>query len=151
TLTHFAGDTTGHPAVNKIVVLGDPRFRKKHPNGATYEDSPSKHLKTEFALDVVQVAHGLYASDAYHDFVGFEVEQGLLERTFPKIYGIEFKDLVTSEDLTIGTYRFSVGTLIPKMTRVAWDSKRKDIERLSPGITRSKLTFSLPRREYEKR
>jgi Zinc dependent phospholipase C len=150
-LAHYSGDTTGHPTVNRITVLAYPKFRAKYPNGIAFEDAPSQHLKTEFSLDVVQVARGLYAPDAYHDFIGFEVEAGLIERTFPKVYGLEFKDLFSSEDLAIGTFRFSVGSAIPKMTRVAWDSKRKDIAKLSPGITRSKVTYRLPRREYEKR
>ena len=59
------------------------------------------------------------------------------------------KDIFGTLDLGIGTYRFSVGKLVPEMTKAAWQSKRSDIEKLSPGITRSKFIYSLPRRKYE--
>ena len=40
-------------------------------------------------------------------------------------------------------------TMMSEMTKAAWQSKRSDIEKLSPGITRSKFIYSLPRRKYE--
>ena len=36
------------------------------------------------------------------------------------------------------------------MTRVAWDSKRKDIAQLSPRLTRAQYVYSLPRRKFER-
>lgn len=33
------------------------------------------HVKTEFGFDVLEVAKGRYAPDAYRDFIGFEVAQ----------------------------------------------------------------------------
>ena len=149
-LAHYTADRVGHPAINRITAISYPNLRKKFGDVVTYEDSPSRHIKTEFSLDVVQVARELYAPDAYHDFIGFEVSQSLLERTFQDTYGIEFKDLFVSEDLAFGTFRWSVGTLVPRMTRVAWDSKRKDIAQLSPRVTRTQYVYSLPRRKFER-
>jgi hypothetical protein len=149
-LAHYTADRVGHSTVNRITAISYPKLRKKYGDVVTYEDSPSSHIKTEFSLDVVQVARQLYAPDAYHDFVGFEVAQSLLERAFQETYGIEFKELFTHEDLAFGTFRWSVGTLIPRMTRVAWDSKRKDIEQLSPSVTRAQYVYSLPRRKFER-
>src|SRR6185295_14798244 len=81
-LAHYASDRTGHPYVNRITALIYPDLRRKFGDVVTYEDSPGRHLNTEFALDVVQVSRGLYAPDAFHDFIGFEVAQDVLERAF---------------------------------------------------------------------
>ena len=59
------------------------------------------HLKTEFGFDVAQVAKKRYASEKYHDFIGFKVSKPLLERTFPLVYGLELKDVLANGDLAI--------------------------------------------------
>lgn len=149
-LAHYTSDRVGHPAVNRITGLIYPKLRRKFGEVVTYEDSPSRHLKTEFALDVIQVSRGLYAPDALHDFIGFEVAQSVLERAFQDTYGFPLKDLFVSEDLAIGTYRYAAGSLIPQMTKVAWTMKSKDIQKLKSGIDRSSFVYSLPRSRYEK-
>jgi hypothetical protein len=149
-LAHYASDRAGHPTVNRITGLIYPKLRRKYGEVVTYEDSPSRHLSTEFALDVIQVSRGLYASNAFHDFIGFEIAQSVLERAFQDTYGFPLKDLFVSEDLAIGTYRYSVGSLIPEMTKVAWTMKSKDIQKLKPNIDRSSFVYSLPRSGYEK-
>jgi len=149
-LAHYTADRTGHPTINRITALSYPKLRAKFGDVVTYEDAPAQHLKTEFALDVVQVARQGYAPDAYHAFIGYEIAQSLMERAFHDTYGLELKDLFLSEDLAIGTYRFSVGKLIPEMSKVAWNSKRKDIQDLSPGVVRSRYVYTLSRRQYEK-
>jgi len=42
------------------------------------------HLRTEFGFDVLEVAKGRYAPDAYRDFIGFEVSKPLLDKLFRK-------------------------------------------------------------------
>ena len=74
---------------------------------------------------MVQVAKNRYASQQYHDFIGFEVSKPLLERTFPVVYGVELKDVLAHEDLAIGSYRFAVSRMIPEMTRVALRTHEK--------------------------
>ncbi len=148
-LAHYVSDHVGHPTVNRATAVIYPKLRAKFGNVVTYEDSPPNHLKTEFSFDVTQVARGQYAPDAYHDFIGFKVSKPAIERAFQETYGIPIKDIFGTLDLAIGTYRFSVGTLVPEMTKAAWQSKRSDIQKLSPGITRSKFVYSLPRRKYE--
>lgn len=149
-LAHYASDRAGHPTINRITGLIYPKLRRKYGEVVTYEDSPSRHLSTEFALDVIQVSRGLYASNAFHDFIGFEIAQSVLERAFQDTYGFPLKDLFVSEDLAIGTYRYAAGTLIPEMTKVAWTMKSKDIQKLKPSIDRSSFVYSLPRSGYEK-
>ena len=149
-LAHYASDRVGHPTVNRVTGLIYPKLRREYGEVVTYEDSPSRHLSTEFAMDVIQVSRGLYASSAFHDFIGFEVAQGVLERAFQDTYGFPLKDLFASEDLAIGTYRYAAGSLIPQMTKVAWTMKSKDIQKLKPSIDRSSFVYSLPRSGYEK-
>jgi hypothetical protein len=149
-LAHYVSDHVGHPTVNRATAAIYPKDRKKFGNVVTYEDSPTDHLKTEFSFDVIEVARGRYAPDAYHDFIGFEVSKPALERAFQDTYGIPINDVFATLDLGIGTYRFSVGKLVPEMTKAAWQSKRSDIEKLAPGVTRNKFVYRLSRRDYEK-
>jgi len=149
-LAHWAADNHGHPeAINRSVPLLYPKLRAKFGDHITYEDNPSAHLKTEFAFDVVQVARGAYAPQAFHDFIGFHVSKPLLERAFRVTYGLELKDLFLDMDLAIGTFRHSVSSLIPSMTKVAWTTREKEIAKLTPGVTREQFLFVMPKQSYE--
>jgi len=148
-LAHYAADQRGHPTINRITGLVYPKLAAKFGKEVTYNDSPSGHLKTEFGLDVIQVSRGSYAPDSYHDFIGFQVAEPVLKRAFQETYGLEMKDIFRASDLAIGTYRFAVGKAIPEMTKVAWQSKRKGLEKLTPGLTRSRFVYVLPRKKYE--
>jgi hypothetical protein len=150
-LAHYAADTVGHPlGINRSVPLLYPKLRIKHGDEVAYAADPGAHLKTEFGFDVLQVAQGRYAPDAYRDFIGFEISKPLLERAFTETYGLELDDVFAALDLAIGTYRKSVSAVIPKMTKVAWELKRGDIQKSTPGITRDMFLFNLSRAEYEK-
>src|SRR3984957_19297126 len=118
-LSHYASDIAGHPAVNQAVAIEYPKLRAKFGESVRYAQDKTAHLKTEFGFDTVQVAKNRYASQQYHDFIGFQVSRSLLERVFPVVYGMELKDVLPHEDLAVGSYRFSVGRLIPQMTQVA--------------------------------
>jgi len=150
-LAHYAADNDGHPvAVNRAEPLIYPKIARKFGRVVTYEDDPKTHLKTEFSFDVVQVARGKYASEAYHDFIGFQVSKELLERAFEDTYSLPLKDQFTSIDLALGTYRFAVSELIPEMTKTAWSAKKKDIEKLQAGMTRRKFIYHYSRASYHK-
>lgn len=145
-LAHHAADNEGHSiATNHAVPILYPKLRAKFGNEVTYDESPSAHLKTEFGFDVLQVAKGRYAPENYHDFIGFKVSKSVLERAFQATYGLEMKDFFTDLDLAIGTYRYTAGSLIPQMTKVAWETKEDEIEKLVPGITREQFLYSFSR------
>lgn len=149
-LAHDAADTDGHRiAVNRAVPILYPKLGRKYGPEVTYDEDPAAHLKTEFAFDVLQVAKGHYAPDAYHDYIGFEVSQSLLERAFKETYSLDLKSLFTDYDLTIGTYRRGVSQVIPEMTKVAWQLKKDDIRKDIPGVTRQKFLYHLSRADYE--
>src|ERR1017187_9604339 len=126
-LAHYASDITGHPAVNQSVAIEYPKLQAKFGKSVKYAQDKTAHLKTEFGFDTVQVAKNRYASQQYHDFIGFKVSKPLLERVFPVVYGLELKDVLTHEDLAIGSYRFAVSRLIPEMTKVALQTHKKDM------------------------
>src|SRR6266851_4590757 len=149
-LSHYVSDTVGHPAVNQAVALEYPKLRAKFGKSVRYAQDKTAHLKTEFGFDMVQVAKNRYASQQYHDFIGFKVSKPLLERVFPVVYGLEVKDVLTHEDLAIGSYRFSVSRLIPEMTQVALQTHKKDIIREHPDFAKQKFLYRLKRSDYEK-
>ena len=149
-LAHYAADNSGHPMVNRVVAMEFPGLRKKFGDEVTYADSPKAHIRAEFGFDMTQVAKNHYSSDRYHDFIGFEISQGLLERVFPKVYGIKFNDVVHNEDLAIGSFRHSVSKIIPEMTRVALLNRRKEIVADQPDAAEKKYLYYLSRTDYEK-
>jgi len=150
TLSHYTSDIRGHPAVNQAVALRYPKLRAKYGNSVRYAQDRTAHLKTEFGFDTLQVAKNRYASDQYHNFIGFKVAQPLLERTFLVVYGLPLKDVLTHEDLAIGSYRYSVSRLIPQMTKVALQTHKKDLMRETPNFAKSKFLYRLSRSDYER-
>ena len=149
-LAHYASDVTGHPAVNQAVAIEYPKLRAKYGKSVTYAEDKTAHLKTEFGFDMVQVAKNRYASQQYHDFIGFKVSKPLLERVFPVVYGFELKNVIAHEDLAIGSYRFAISRLIPEMTQVALQTHKKDLMHEQPNFAKKKFLYRLSRSEYEK-
>jgi hypothetical protein len=149
-LSHYAADISGHPAVNQSVAIEYPKLRAKFGQSVRYAQDKTAHLKTEFGFDTVQVAKNRYASQQYHDFIGFQVSKPLLERVFPVVYGVELKDVLAHEDLAVGSYRFAVSRLIPHMTEVALQTHKKDLMREKPDLAKQKFLYRLSRSDYEK-
>jgi hypothetical protein len=150
-LGHYSADNDGHRlAVNRAVPMMYPRLKRRFGDRVTYAQAPKNHVLVEFSFDVVQVAAGAYAPEAYHTFIGFRVAKPLLERAFSETYGIQMKEVFFSEDLAIGTYRHAVATTIPEMTKVAWSKKRREIVKVVPGAQRKTFVFNLRRKQYDK-
>src|ERR1700752_5115977 len=149
-LAHYTSDIAGHPAVNQAVSIQYPKLRAKYGNSVRYAEDHTAHLKTEFGFDMVQVAKNRYASQQYHDFIGFQVSKPLLERTFPIVYGMELKDVLTHEGLAVGSYRFAVSRMLPEMTKIALRTHKKDLMRETPNFTKRKFLYRLSRSDYEK-
>ena len=150
-LAHYAADNNGHRlATNLAVPILYPNLRRKFGKEVTYWDNPLAHVRTEFGFDVLQVAQGRYAPDRYRAFIGFQVAKPVLERAFLDTYGVELKDVFGSLDLALGSFRYSVGTIIPGMTRVAWQLKKDQVIKEIPGMTKKKFLYNLSRSSYEK-
>jgi hypothetical protein len=150
-LSHYAADNSGHSmAVNLAVPLLYPKLGLKFGKLVTYADDPFTHAKTEFAFDVYQAARGRYASAAYKNFIGFEVAKPVLQRAFEDTYGIRLEKVFLDVDLAIGSYRRAVGTILPAMTRVAWQIKKQEIRKDAPSVTSKTFLYNLSRSSYEK-
>jgi hypothetical protein len=149
-LSHYASDITGHPAVNQAVSLTYPKLRAKFGPIVLYAQDKTAHIRTEFGFDMAQVAKQRYAPQQYHDFIGFEVSKDLLERVFPVVYGVQLKDVLPHEDLAIGSFRYSVSSLIPHMTQVALRTHKKEIAREVPNFQKKAFLYRLSRADYEK-
>ena len=150
-LAHYAADNNGHPiATNRAVPLLYPKLKQQFGSHVTYADDALSHIRTEFAFDVLQVAQGHYASDAYHSFIGFEVARPLLARAFQETYGLKMEDVFTSVSLAMGSYRHAVSSIIPELTKAAWVMKKSEITKDIPGATRKKFLYNISRASYEK-
>src|SRR5262245_48079237 len=150
-LSHYAADSEGHSmAVNRVVPALYPKLRAKHGDEVTYDENPTAHMRVEFGFDVLQVARGRYAPTDYRNFIGFKVSKPVLERAFKATYGLELKDVFSDLDLAIGSYRRAASAIIPKMTQVAWETKKDEIEKLTPGAAREMFIYNFSRADYEK-
>jgi hypothetical protein len=150
-LAHYAADTQGHSvAVNPSVAVQYPKLARKYGQSVTYADDRTSHLRVEFSFDVSQVARGNYAPQAYHDFIGFQVEKELLERAFRDTYAMELNAVFGDLDLALATYRHAVSAVIPEMTRVAWHLKKDELAKASPAVTKRRFVYNLSRASYRK-
>jgi hypothetical protein len=150
-LSHYAADDNGHRlGTNVAVPLLYPNLRRRFGREVTYWDDPTSHLRTEFGFDVLQVAQGRYAPERYHAFIGFQVAKPVMERAFLDTYGLELKDVFGNLDLALGSFRYSVGSIIPGMTKVAWQLKKDQVAKEIPGMTKQKFLYNLSRSSYEK-
>jgi hypothetical protein len=150
-LSHYVSDLDGHRlATNVGEPILYPRLQRKYGKFITYEENPAGHLKTEFSFDVLEVAKGNFAPEAYHDFIGFDVARPLVERAFRDTYGLEMSDLFKDFPRALESFRRAVSKTIPKATRVAWAAKQKEIERAQPGMTRKRFIYVMNRSSYER-
>ena len=149
-LAHYSADNMGHPTVNRAVGLEFPKLRKKYGAEVTYEENPKAHIRTEFGFDVTQVAKNRYTSDRYHDFVGFEISKPVLERAFQDTYGIPLSQVISNEDLAIGTFRRAISRILPEMTRVALLARKKELVAETPNFNSRKFRYYLSRANYQR-
>ena len=150
-LAHYAADNYGHRlGTNRAVPLLYPNLKKKYGDFVTYEEDKLAHTKTEFGFDVLEIAKERFAPESYHDFIGFEVAQRLLEQAFQQTYGLELKSVLLDEDKALRSYRNAVSKLLPKATRIAWHLKKDEIQEDVHGMTKRKFLYNLKRSNFEK-
>ena len=150
-LAHYAADNDGHRiGTNRSVPILYPGLRKKYGDSVAYEDGKLAHVKTEFGFDVLEVAKERYAPDGYHDFIGFEVAQRVLEQAFLETYGLELQDVLLNEEKALNSYRRDVSKMIPKATRIAWHLKKDEIKDDISDETKKRFLYNLSRSNYER-
>src|SRR5208337_3194845 len=149
-LAHYSSDNCGHPTINQAVGIEFPKLSQKFGKEVTYEDNPKDHIRVEFGFDVTQVAKNRYTSDRYHDFIGFEISKSALERAFQDTYDMPLSDVISNEDLAIGTFRRAISNVLPEMTRVALIARRKEIVAETPNFRARQFRYYLSRTTYQK-
>ncbi len=150
-LCHYYGDKYGHSlATNLTVPEVYPKMEKRFGSVVTYDEDHTSHSRVEFAFDVLEIARGNYASQTYHDFIGFQVSKPVLERAFIKTYGQDINDVFGDLDLAISTFRWAVRSIFPALTHSAWVQKRDEIKAINPGITARTFHYRMKRKEYYK-
>ncbi len=150
-LCHYMADKYGHPlGTNKSVPIVYPATRKKFGNIVTYEQDKVSHLRMEFGFDVLQTARGNYATQNYHNYIGFSVADTLLSAAFLKTYGLDIKQVFPNFSLALGTFRWTVKSLFPRITKAAWVTKKSDIRKTQPGVTSRKFVYRMHRKKYQK-
>jgi len=150
-LCHYEADNFGHSlGTNRSVSILFSRLRKKYGNEVTFEQGRDQHARVEFGFDVLQTARGNYESNVYHDFIGFEVSEPVLERAFVRTYGIKLKDIFESLPAAISVLRFSVKVIIPELTKDAWKIKNSFITKANPLATEKNYRYAMSKNNYRK-
>jgi len=149
-LSHYVADINGHPYINLSVGLEFPKLARLYGPAVPYDVDHKAHLTTEFGFDVLQVAKGRYAPEDYHNFIGFEVSESLLERAFYDTYGLKLTAVMPHKQLAIGTYRRSVSQILPEMTKVALVEKGDELQREIPNFNRQHFLYHLSKADYRK-
>jgi Zinc dependent phospholipase C len=148
-LCHYYADNYGHPlGTNRCVPLVYPKMKQKYGDVVTYAQDHISHIRMEFGFDVLQTARGTYASQAYHDFIGFQVARPVLERAFLKTYGLDINDVFVNLSVAISSFRWAVMNLFPVLTRAAWKTRGSEIVKSKPGITSRNFIYRMHKRNY---
>jgi hypothetical protein len=148
-VSHYEADKYGHLlATNRCVPMVYPGIKKKFGDVVTYCQDHISHSRTEFGFDVLQTVKGNYASEAYHDFIGFQVSRPVLERAFLATYGLDINDIFGNLTLAIGSFRWSVKNLFPTIISTAWATKKAEITKLRPGITSREFRYQMRKANY---
>lgn len=149
-LCHYNADNYGHSlGVNRSVPLVYTKD-KKLGDVVTYAEDKTSHIRVEFSFDVLQTARGNYASNSYHDFIGFQVSKELLEKAFKETYGLNVDDLFGNFNRSVSTFRFAVKDFFPEITRVAWVTQKKKIKDVSPTATSRRFVYHMHKSNYNK-
>src|SRR6185369_2198612 len=69
---------------------------------------------------------------------------------FLKTYSLKLSDEM-NENLAIGTFRYTVSSVLPLMTRAAWRLKKDEILKAQPTADKRKFIFNMSRSAYRKK
>ncbi len=148
-LCHYMADRYGHSiGTNVVVPMVYHKLEEKYGKVVTYVEKPIAHSRVEIAFDVLQIARGNYASQAYHDFIGFNVAKPVLQKAFLKTYGQDLNTIFSDLDKSINSFRWAINSLMPTITRSAWIIKKSDIKKNTPGATSKNFHYRMRRKKY---
>ncbi|QQL50800.1 zinc dependent phospholipase C family protein [Mucilaginibacter ginkgonis] len=148
-LSHYRADEFGHSrATNVTVPLLYKKLKNQYGSVVTYNDNPLSHSRIEFSFDVLQIARGNYNSQEYHDFIGFNVSNPVLERALLKTYGESIDELFSNFDGSVKTFRWGVKNLMPTLINKTWKSNKDSILARHPEMTARKFKYRMKAREF---
>ena len=131
-LSHYLGDTLGHPqAVNIAVGKSFPELASKYGPNVNYAEGPHQHVRAEFAFDINDITKNRLAPERYLNRIGFAVPIPLLTRAFYDTYGLDIAKVVRQDHPNLRGYRFAVRTLLP---RVAYAESLLYGSRMPPDV-----------------
>ena len=151
-LSHYNADKYGHSlATNRSVTLVYPKLQKKYGSYITYAQNEISHMRMEFGFDVLEVAKGNYASQAYRNFIGFKVDTAVLAKAFLETYGININELYKNHlSGSVETFRWIVANVFPLITRHAWAAKKNSILQKDSTATAARFNYKMRQRNYDK-
>jgi len=115
-LSHYLGDTIGHPdAINIAVGKEFPELGQKYGKNVNYAQGPHQHVRAEFAFDINAISKERMAPERYLNRIGFAVPIPLLTRAFYDTYGLDLAKVLGTSNPKLRGYRYSVRTLIPRV------------------------------------
>jgi Zinc dependent phospholipase C len=115
-LSHFLGDTIGHPdAINVAVGKEFPELAAKYGSNVNYAEGPHQHVRAEFAFDIEEITKHRMAPEAYLNRIGFAVPVPLLTRAFYDTYGLDLAKVLHRKNPNLRGYRFAVRALLPRV------------------------------------
>ncbi len=151
-LSHYNADNYGHPlGTNRSVTLVYPKLRRKYGNEVTYAQNKISHMRMEFGFDVLEVAKGNYASQAYRNFIGFKVDTAVLAKAFMETYGLDINAVHKNHfSRSVETFRWIVANIFPVITKQAWAAKKKAILEKDSTATASRFNYKMRNKNYDK-
>lgn len=151
-LSHYVADNYGHPlATNRSVPLVYPKLEKKYGHVITYAQDRIAHMRMEFGFDVLEVAKGNYASQAYHNFIGFKVDTAVLAKAFMETYGLNINKVFNNHfQLSVETFRWIVANIFPAITKAGWVAKKGKIKKNKATKATKHFSYKMHQKQYDK-
>ncbi|MDP9039856.1 MAG: zinc dependent phospholipase C family protein [Acidobacteriota bacterium] len=115
-LSHYLGDTIGHPeAINIAVGKEFPELAAEFGNNVNYAEGEHQHVRAEFAFDINNITQERIAPEKYLNRIGFAIPVPLLAKAFYETYGLDIADILHKHRPQLKGYRFAVRTLLPRV------------------------------------
>jgi hypothetical protein len=151
-LSHYVADNYGHPlATNRSVPLVYPKLEKKYGHVITYAEDKIAHMRMEFGFDVLEIAKGNYASQDYHNFIGFKVDTAVLARAFRETYQLDINRVFNNHfQLSVETFRWIVANIFPSLTKAGWVAKKKTIKKNDTTKATKYFSYKMRQKQYDK-
>ena len=131
-LSHYLGDTIGHPeAINIAVGKSFPELAAKYGPNVNYAEGKHQHVRAEFAFDINDITKHRIAPERYLNHIGFAAPVPLLTRAFYDTYGLDLAKVLHQNHPNLHGYRFAVRTLLP---RVAYAETLIYRKRMPPDV-----------------